>query len=174
MMFDVHAHLTLTGGAPARIRHLQIDDPVLRTGGPWRSVTVMMNGPLPSSWSPVLRSILRIVAAFVFMMHGTQKLFAFPVNQPRETVELLSLPGLAGILEVFGGGLMLLGLFTRPVAFLLSGEMAAAYFMAHAPRSFWPVLNGGEPAVLYCFLFLYLAAAGPGPLSLDAIWRGRR
>lgn len=108
------------------------------------------------------------------MMHGTQKLFAFPVNQPRETVELLSLPGLAGILEVFGGGLMLLGLFTRPVAFLLSGEMAAAYFMAHAPRSFWPVLNGGEPAVLYCFLFLYLAAAGPGPLSLDAIWRGRR
>jgi putative oxidoreductase len=110
----------------------------------------------------------------MFMTHGSQKLFAFPVSQPRETADLLSLMGLAGVLELFGGALMLLGLFTRPVAFLLSGEMAVAYFMSHAPRSFWPVLNGGEPAVLYCFLFLYLAAAGPGPLSLDTIWRRRR
>jgi putative oxidoreductase len=134
----------------------------------------MPNGPLPSSWAPLLRSILRIVAAFLFMAHGTQKLFAFPLSQPRPAVDLISQAGLAGVLETFGGALLLLGLFTRPVAFVLSGEMAVAYFMAHVPRSFWPVLNGGEPAVLFCFLYLYLAAAGPGPLSLDAMWRRRR
>jgi putative oxidoreductase len=134
----------------------------------------MMNGPLPSSWAPPLRSILRIVAAFLFIAHGTQKLFAFPVSEPRPVVDLMSQMGLAGVLETFGGALLLLGLFTRPVAFILSGEMAVAYFMSHAPRSFWPVLNGGEPAVLFCFVYLYLAAAGPGPWSLDALWRGRR
>jgi putative oxidoreductase len=134
----------------------------------------MMNGPLPSSWAPTLRSVLRIVAAFLFMAHGSQKLFGFPVSEPRPTVDLMSQMGLAGVLEVFGGALLLLGLFTRPVAFILAGEMAVAYFVAHAPRSFWPVLNGGEPAVLFCFLFLYLAAAGPGPWSVDAAWRGRR
>lgn len=133
-----------------------------------------MNGPLPSSWAPPLRSILRIVAAFLFIAHGTQKLFAFPVSEPRPVVDLMSQMGLAGVLETFGGALLLLGLFTRPVAFILSGEMAVAYFMSHAPRSFWPVLNGGEPAVLFCFVYLYLAAAGPGPWSLDALWRGRR
>jgi len=134
----------------------------------------MMNGFLPSSWAPPLRSILRIVAAFLFIAHGTQKLFAFPVSEPRPVVDLLSQMGLAGVLEAFGGALLLLGLFTQPVAFILSGEMAVAYFMSHAPRSFWPVLNGGEPAVLFCFVFLYLAAAGPGPWSLDALWRKRR
>lgn len=114
------------------------------------------------------------MAAFLFIAHGTQKLLAFPVAQPRPGVELMSLMGLAGVLETFGGALLLLGLFTRPVALLLAGEMAVAYFRAHAPRSFWPILNGGEPAVLFCFLYLYLAAAGPGPWSLDALWRGRR
>jgi putative oxidoreductase len=133
-----------------------------------------MNLPLPSSWAPILRSVLRIVAGFLFMAHGTQKLFAFPLAQPRPPVELMSQMGLAGVLETFGGLLLLVGLFTRPVAFILAGEMAVAYFQAHAPRSFWPILNGGEPAVLFCFIYLYLAAAGPGPVSLDALWRGRR
>jgi putative oxidoreductase len=126
------------------------------------------------SWSARLRSILRIVAAFLFIAHGTQKLFAWPVSEPQSVVPLVSLQGLAGVLEVFGGLLLLLGLFTRPVAFVLAGEMAVAYFKAHAPRDFWPILNNGELAVLYCFLFLYFAAAGGGPWSLDALrWRSR-
>jgi putative oxidoreductase len=106
------------------------------------------------------------------MAHGTQKLFGVPALQPRDPVALFSLFGVAGVLEVFGGLLLLLGLFTRPVAFLLSGQMAFAYFYAHAPRGPWPLLNGGEASVLFCFLFLYVAAAGPGPLSLDAM-RGK-
>ena len=126
-----------------------------------------MRGPIPESWTGYLRSLLRIVAAFLFMAHGTQKLFAWPVDEPKDPAQLLSLMGLAGVLEVFGGALLLLGWFTRPVAFLLAGEMAVAYFMSHAPRGFWPILNRGEVAVLYCFLFLYLAAAGPGPWSID-------
>lgn len=130
-----------------------------------------MNGPIPSSWAPQLRSVLRIVAAFLFIAHGTQKLFGIPPMPPGMTVELMSQLGLAGVLEVVGGSLLLLGLFTRPVAFVLAGEMAVAYFQAHAPRSFWPAVNGGEPAVLFCFLYLYLAAAGPGPWSLDALLR---
>jgi putative oxidoreductase len=133
-----------------------------------------MNGPVPSSWAPHLRSVLRIVAAFLFIAHGTQKLFGMPAAEPRPPIELMSQMGLAGVLETFGGALLLVGLFTQPVAFVLSGEMAVAYFQAHAPRSFWPVLNGGEPAVLFCFLFLYLAATGPGPWSLDALLRGSR
>jgi putative oxidoreductase len=118
--------------------------------------------------------MLRIVAAFMFMSAGTMKLFAFPVGVPPGggTVSWMSQAGAAGILEVFGGGLLLLGLFTRPVAFLLSGEMAVAYFQYHFPKGFWPTLNMGQPAVLYCFLWLYLSAAGPGPWSLDAK-RGR-
>lgn len=128
-----------------------------------------MSGPLPERWAPRLLSMLRIVAAFLFMAHGTQKLLAWPVAEPRDPVALLSLMGLAGVLEVFGGLLLLLGLFTRPVAFLLAGEMAVAYFTAHAPRGFWPILNGGELAAFYGFLFLYLAATGPGPWSLDAL-----
>ena len=132
-----------------------------------------MNGPIPGSWAPWLLSVLRIVAAFLFIAHGTQKLFGVPVAQPRPPMELMSQMGVAGVLEVFGGTLLLVGLFTRPAAFVLAGEMAFAYFTAHAPRSFWPILSGGEPAVLFCFLYLYLAAAGPGPWSLDAlIWRG--
>ena len=130
-----------------------------------------MTGPIPAGWAPYLQSVLRIVAAFSFTTHGTQKLFAIPVAAPREPVELVSLAGLAGVLEVFGGLLLLVGLFTRPVAFLLSGEMAVAYFLRHAPAGFWPILNRGELAMLYCFIWLYLAAAGPGPWSLDALRR---
>jgi putative oxidoreductase len=110
-----------------------------------------------------------MVAAFLFMAHGAQKLFAWPASEPREAVALVSLMGVAAVLELFGGLFLLLGLFTRPVAFLLAGEMAVAYAIAHAPRGFWPILNHGEPAVLYCFLFLYLAAVGGGPWSLDEL-----
>jgi putative oxidoreductase len=132
-----------------------------------------MAGIVPQSWSPWLLSLLRIVAAFLFIAHGTQKLLGAPVAEPRPTAELMSLMGVAGVLETFGGALLLIGLLTRPVAFILAGEMAVAYFMSHAPRGFWPVLNQGEPAVLYCFLFLYLAAAGGGPWSVDAARRRR-
>jgi putative oxidoreductase len=133
-----------------------------------------MKGPVPSSWSSLLQSLVRIVAAFSYMTHGTQKLFGMPSNEPRGGVELLSQMGAAGVIETFGGALLLLGLFTRPVAFLCSGQMAAAYFIAHAGRSFWPILNGGELATVYCFLFLFFAAAGAGPLSLDAVVFGKR
>lgn len=130
--------------------------------------------PMKGPWRERLLSMLRIVSAFVFMLHGTQKLFVWPTGEPGQPVELVSLMGLAGILETFGGFLLLLGLFTRPVAFILAGEMAVAYFMAHFPQSFWPVLNRGEPAVLYCFIFLYLAVAGGGAWSVDAALRRRK
>ena len=128
---------------------------------------------LVSKWpalGPQLLGVLRIVAAFVFMMTGTMKLFAFPVGVPPHggTVAIISELGFAGILETFGGALLLLGLFTRPVAFILSGEMAVAYFQVHFPQSFWPIINGGVGAVLYCFVWLYFSAAGAGPWSLDA------
>ena len=125
-----------------------------------------------SKWSPVLLSVLRIVTGFLFMQHGGMKLLGFP-GAGDHKVELMSLMGFAGVLEFFGGALLLIGLFTRPVAFILSGEMAFAYFMAHAPQGFWPVLNMGEAAVLYCFIFLYLSAAGGGSWSLDRAMRGR-
>jgi putative oxidoreductase len=128
---------------------------------------------LPASWTPWLLSVLRIVTAFLFALHGTQKLFGFPVSAPRSLPPLLSLSGAAGVLEVFGGALLLVGLFTRPVAFVLSGEMAVAYFLRHAPRNFWPILNGGEAAAFYCFAFLYFAVAGAGPWSLDTLRRRR-
>jgi len=127
-----------------------------------------------STWAPYLRSILRIVAAFLFMQVGTAKLIGFPaaILPGGGTAPIASLLGIAGVLETFGGSLLLVGLFTRPVAFILSGEMAVAYFHGHAPHGFWPVLNQGAPAVFYCFLFLYLSAAGAGPWSLDAM-RGK-
>ncbi len=127
---------------------------------------------LETVWAPRLLSILRIVSALIFMAHGTQKLFGFPAS-PNPAPALFSLYGVAGILEVVGGALLLLGLFTRPVAFVLSGMMAAAYWMAHAPRSPFPVLNGGDAAILYCFVFLFMVAAGGGAWSLDNL-RGRR
>ncbi len=122
-----------------------------------------------SQAEPVLLGILRIVAALLFLQHGTAKLFGFPHVAMFDNLQLLSLLGLAGILEFAGGILLLIGLFTRPVAFILSGEMAFAYFLGHAPKAFLPILNQGELAVLYCFVFLYLAAAGGGAWSLDTL-----
>jgi putative oxidoreductase len=121
--------------------------------------------------APHLLSVLRIVAAFIFIPSGTMKLFAYPMGMPPDggTAHVFSQVWLGGALEVFGGALILLGLFTRPVAFVLSGEMAVAYFQFHAPQGFWPTFNMGTAAVLYCFVFLYLSAAGPGPWSLDAL-----
>ena len=122
------------------------------------------------SWAPRFQSVLRIMAAFMFITAGTSKLFAFPIGIPPNggTVPLVSQLGLGACLETFGGALLLLGLFTRPVAFILAGEMAVAYFQFHFPRSFWPTVNQGVPAVLYCFVWLYFSAAGAGPWSLDA------
>ena len=131
----------------------------------------------PSPWSGRMLSVLRIVAAFFFLLHGTNKLLHFPANPPGfppMTIPLMSLPGIAGILELIGGTLLLLGLFTRPVAFLHAGEMAVAYFMVHFPMAFWPISNMGESAVLYCFIWLYFAFAGGGPWSLDHMIATRR
>lgn len=129
-----------------------------------------------SSWGPYFQSILRIVAAFIFITSGTMKLFAFPAGMPPDggTAKLFSQIGIGGVLETFGGALLLVGLFTRPTAFLLSGMMAVAYFQFHAPGGFWPVLNGGIPAVLYCFVWLYFSAAGAGPWSIDSALRNKK
>jgi len=121
-----------------------------------------------AGWAPYLLSVLRIVLALLFIAHGLVKLFGFPAGAAPGQVPIVGIYGLAALLEMIGGAALLLGLFTRPVAFVLSGEMAVAYFMAHAPQGFFPALNGGELAILYCFAFLYLAAAGAGPWSLDA------
>jgi len=128
-----------------------------------------------STWSPRLLSILRIVAAFLFIQHGTQKILGFPLNPGDQwaSPEFLSLRWFAGVLELFGGILLIVGLFTRPVAFILSGQMAVAYFLRHASDGFWTILNRGELAALYSFLFLYLAVVGGGNWSLDWLWRGR-
>jgi putative oxidoreductase len=135
-----------------------------------------MNGLVSKwcAWGPQLRAILRIVAALMFMQVGAMKVFAFPAGIPPNggTAPFLSQLWIGGAFEVFGGALLLLGLFTRPVAFVLAGEMAVAYFQFHFPRSFWPTLNGGMAAALYCFVWLYFSAAGAGPWSLDAK-RGR-
>ena len=127
------------------------------------------------SWAPQLRSLLRIVSAIVFIQYGTMKLFNWPIAMPPDQppVELFSEVGIAGILETFGGVLMLIGLFTRSTAFILSGEMAVAYFQGHAGSGFWTLQNGGSDAVLFCFLFLYFSAAGAGPWSVDAKWAKR-
>jgi putative oxidoreductase len=121
-----------------------------------------------ASWEPRILSVVRIISAFLFMQHGAQKLFGFPAEQ-RYPFELFSLSGTAGVLELFGGFLLLIGLFTRPVAFVLSGLMAFAYFIAHAPRDFWPLNNGGELATMFSFVFLYFVFAGAGSWSVDAI-----
>jgi putative oxidoreductase len=122
-----------------------------------------------ATWSPRLLSVLRIVAALLFLQHGLAKLLHFPHVVMFDQLQLFSLLGLAGVIELLGGVLLLIGLFTRPVAFIMSGEMAVAYFMAHAPRGFFPILNQGELALLFCFVFLYLAAAGGGPWSVDVV-----
>jgi len=124
-------------------------------------------------WSPRVLSVLRIVTAFLFMMHGTAKLFQIPHQAMFDNLQLMSLIGVQGILEAGGGVLLLIGLLSRPVAFILSGDMAVAYFMSHWPKGWLPLLNGGDLAVMYCFVFLYLWVAGPGPWSVDAYWRSR-
>ncbi len=123
------------------------------------------------TWSPRTLSVLRIVTAFLFMVHGTAKLFHVPHQEMFDNLQVMSLIGVQGILEAGGGLLLLIGLFTRPVAFVLCGDMAVAYFMAHWPKNWLPLLNGGELAVLYCFVFLHLAVAGAGPWSVDAMRR---
>ena len=133
---------------------------------------------MKKDWAPQLLSILRIVLAYLFIQVGSAKWFAFPaaVMPGGGTAPVGSLPWVAGVIEVIGGTLILLGLFTRPVAFVLAGEMAFAYFLGHASQGhwLWPVLNQGGLAVIYCFLFLYFSAAGAGPWSLDAVLARRR
>lgn len=121
----------------------------------------------PASYQPQIRSIFRIMAGLLILQHGTTKLLDFPAG-PMNDASLTSLGGIAGIIELVFGVLVVIGLFSRLSAFILSGLTAAAYFIAHAPQGFFPLLNGGELAALYCFAFLYLAAAGPGPWSVDA------
>jgi putative oxidoreductase len=126
------------------------------------------NAPYPTSssqWVGPALSVLRIVVALLFIEHGTQKLFGFPAIATQPAA--MTLPWFAAVLEMFGGALVLLGLFTRPVAFLLSGEMAVAYWIAHFPRNPFPAINGGDAAILYCFVFLFIAIAGAGAWSLD-------
>lgn len=125
---------------------------------------------LVTVWAPRVLSVLRTITAFLYIWHGTQKFFGFPGGNAAP-LDLMTPRGASAVLEVFGGGLLLLGLFTRPVAFILSGHMAFAYFIAHAPQNFWPILNRGELAIMFCFVFLYLSAAGGGPWSLDAALR---
>ena len=131
--------------------------------------------PSRSPWTGRMLSILRIVAGLVFITFGTMKLFDYPpLPQGTPPITLMSQAGLAGILEVVGGPLIVLGLLTRPVSFILSGEMAVAYFQGHYPMSFWPPINQGTPAILYCFIFLYFVFAGAGPWSLDAMIARRK
>jgi putative oxidoreductase len=127
--------------------------------------------PNLTAWSPRVLSVLRLITALLFLEHGLMKLFHFPAPQPGVTDPLPTILMAAAAIEVVGGSLIALGLFTRLAALVCSGQMAVAYFMAHAPQGFYPALNMGEPAVLYCFVFLYLVFAGPGPWSLDAIVR---
>jgi putative oxidoreductase len=124
-----------------------------------------------SAWAPRLLSVLRIVAALLYLLHGTSKLFGLPPTLRGSTVPLASRLGAAGMIEVVGGTLVVIGLFTSVAAFICSGEMAFAYFLAHAPRALVPLQNGGELPILFCFVFLYLAATGAGPWSIDAIMR---
>jgi putative oxidoreductase len=122
-------------------------------------------------WAPRILNVLRIVDGLILLQYGTAKLFGWPAVEMFENLKWLSLFGIAGMFELIGGTLLILGLFTRPVAFILSGEMAAAYFIEHFPRSFFPVQSEGDLAVSLCFAFLYLAVAGGGPWSLDAVMR---
>ncbi len=126
-------------------------------------------------WVPHAHAVLRIVVGYLFLQHGSAKLLGFPHVAAFDSLHLMSLLGLAGVLELVGGALILVGLFVRPVAFVLCGEMAVAYFMGHAPRGnfLFPTLNQGEAAVLYCFIFLFLATAGAGIWSIDAARRAR-
>jgi putative oxidoreductase len=121
-----------------------------------------------AAWAPRALSVLRIITGLMIIEHGMAKLLGWPVVAAFAQLKLFSLLGLAGTIELVGGALLILGLFTQPVAFILSGEMAVAYFMVHAPRSFFPLINGGSLAIIYCFACLYLSTAGGGPWSVDA------
>ena len=140
-------------------------------------MTVLTRSDRLPAWLPgATHALLRVLTGALFMQHGVQKLFGLLVDPARPwggAPPMFSQFWFAGVLEVFGGALIVLGLFTRPVAFLLSGEMAVAYFQAHFPRSFWPVRNGGESVVLFCFVFLHLFAVGAGPFSVDSLLRRR-
>lgn len=127
----------------------------------------MINGIIPSTWSGSLHAALRVMTGLLFLQHGTAKIMGWPaVDMFKDGVSGLML--VAGLLELIGGMLIIIGLFTRPVAFVLAGFMAVAYFMAHAPGNFYPILNMGELAIMFCFVFLWLASAGAGPFSMDA------
>jgi len=144
--------------------------PSIRSFGSQKGVLHAMTiDSLQSEWAPRVLSVLRVVAALLFFEHGSAKLLGFPPSD--FSPEVLSLPWIAGVLELVGGALLVVGLFTRPTAFVLSGLMAFAYWLAHAPKSPFPLLNGGDAAILFCFVFLYIAFAGGGPWSLDALVR---
>jgi len=132
----------------------------------------MISDSLRTTWSPRLLSILRIMVGLLFMQHGLSKYFGFPAPSPA-AFHVMGILGLAGLIEALCGALVAVGLFTRGAAFIASGEMAVAYFMAHFPKSFFPLVNGGDAAVLYCFIFLFIALEGAGPWSIDAL-RSRR
>ncbi|MDI1310145.1 MAG: DoxX family protein [Methylotenera sp.] len=129
----------------------------------------MFNSQFCSKWAPYILGILRIITGFLFLQHGSAKLLGMPHIAMFDGLQLVSLMGLAGVLELVGGTLVMIGLFTRPAAFILSGQMAVAYFMAHAPGGFLPILNQGELAVMFSFVFLYFSAAGSGAFSLDSM-----
>ena len=128
-----------------------------------------MDFRLLERWQPQALALLRIFAALLFLEHGTAKLFHFPIPQPGVPDHLPTILLAAAVIELVGGVLVTVGLFTRLAAFIMSGEIAIGYFMFHFPQSFWPLANKGEAAILYCFIFLYIAAAGPGSWSLDAL-----
>ena len=124
-----------------------------------------------TAWAPRALSVLRIITGLMIIQHGMAKLLGFPVVANFANLNPLSLIGAAGFIELIGGALLIIGLLTQPVAFLVSGEMAFAYFMVHAPRSFFPLINGGTLAIMYCFTCLYLSTAGAGPWSVDAMMK---
>ena len=142
----------------------------LRPCWPVRSCSVNLIRSVWAPWQPYLLSVLRMVAAASYITHGTTKLLAWPASilPNGGVIPLRSMPGAGGVLEIPLGALLLVGLWTRPIAFILAGEMAVAYFTVHARRGFWPILNGGEQAVLFCFIWLFISSAGGGPLSADA------
>jgi putative oxidoreductase len=134
----------------------------------------MLSNDFTAAWTPRILSVLRIMFALMLLQFGMAKMLGFPVHEYLNNVPRFSLPWFAGVLEFVGGALLLIGLFTRPVAFVLSGLMAFAYFLGHAPKGFYPLTNGGTQAVLFCFVFLYLACAGGGAWSLDALFSRSR